>query len=365
MKNRPANLTDFSGRMAIPVSASSSARSDDGSTAAFCRVDLACVHLGLPGVGPRHCGLEVHEPNGITYYHVVAETMGFNLQDRCVFDTGRIDPPGPDWWYIVATWSDPTGSLCSCIRQKAATLVAAKLPYTPIPDNVICDGVMVGTCNSNYSTHCLMSACGIDHDFGGLFGAPIGWDHRIKKCIRFERTGGCCRCVETKEVDGEWCDPAPKNPNVASGRTSQLSLRQLCAYIGLFAVYFAIFRASPGVAGWFAFLPMTGVYLIHVREVSGATFWGHLYMSSCLGGASGCLLTLLLGFVCGDIKSVFGVVLIMAVVTPVAFLEAMACSAGIMIARVVVHRARISEPLDREQGTKPQAEQPVQRKGEP
>ena len=133
---------------------------------------------------------------------------------------GRIVAPftDEDDYYRVATWSDPTGRLCECISQKAEKLAAAQIPYTPIPKNTMnCWGGVIDTartCNSNYSTHCLLSACGIEHEFGGLFGSPVGWNHRIKRCIRWEVNGRCCRCLKTELIDGDWCGPAPKDPNV-------------------------------------------------------------------------------------------------------------------------------------------------------
>ena len=66
------------------LAAASIASIPGGDAVAFCRVELMCVHLVVPG-GPRHCGLEVHGPNGIRYFHIVASSMGINLKDRCVF----------------------------------------------------------------------------------------------------------------------------------------------------------------------------------------------------------------------------------------------------------------------------------------
>lgn len=174
------------------------------------------MRLFVPG-GPKHCGIEVHDTRGVTYYHIKAPHMGFG--DRCVFGSNRITAPFTDRndYWIETTWSDPTGRLCECIHARAAALSAANLRYAPIPQNRIsycpCHGFSTeSTCNSNYATHCLMRSCGIGHRFGFL-GTPIGWNHRMRRCVEYVAIGRQCGCRKWEYIDQEWCNAAPESPD--------------------------------------------------------------------------------------------------------------------------------------------------------
>jgi hypothetical protein len=136
---------------------------------------------------------------------------------------GRINTLiGVGSWEVEDTWTDPTGSLCECVRKQAANIRNRKLPYKAVPGNN-CDGKP--TCNSNYTTHCIMSSCGISTSNVSGSWEP-GWNHRMKECVAKFQTERCaCHCFKWTEVDSGWCadtpnppklkpDPKPQQPNV-------------------------------------------------------------------------------------------------------------------------------------------------------
>jgi hypothetical protein len=85
------------------------------------------------------------------------------------------------------------------------------------------------SCNSNYTTHCMMKKCGVDSKRNWGRTAP-GWDHRMKTCKAFSsipaistlsnplypsfRPPGSCGCVCKKWelIDDEWCADEPQEP---------------------------------------------------------------------------------------------------------------------------------------------------------
>ncbi|MFN7731626.1 MAG: RHS repeat-associated core domain-containing protein [Pirellula sp.] len=181
-----------------------------------CTVRLVCTTLGLMF---EHCGIET-SVNGVNWnrWHVRSPWGGFG-GDRCDVINKRIETPdwmGPMWnWRIEAEWIDPTGTLCGCIDREAGAF--PKLPYFAKPSNS-CESYP--TCNSNYTTHCMMKKCGITSDRPW---AP-GWDHRMAECVkkRFPcqaspTTVSNCVCDEWKVVDNNWCASKP-NPPIISPR---------------------------------------------------------------------------------------------------------------------------------------------------
>ena len=192
------------------------------ATKQHCIVDLYCADLTA---GVEHCGIEVTDANGTSYYHVVSPNAGVLGDDTCdVKDTGpnRINTPtgiGP--WRLVDKWEDATGALCKCVHDTAALIRSKKLPYFPVPANKTSrDGQSCkteSTCNSNYTTHCIMNKCGISSTTSTGRLTP-GWDHRMKKCHTWRRPsifsmicGGECQCAEGgwSYIDTEWCGDAP------------------------------------------------------------------------------------------------------------------------------------------------------------
>ncbi len=177
-----------------------------------CKIELVCTKL----IGPvEHCGVEVTDAQGKRYFHVVSPTAGL-LGDTCdVKDTGagRINTPiGVAPWVVKQTWHDPTGATCGCIERIAGLIRSKFLRYEAIPSNttmVNIDRVCKShsTCNSNYTTKCILRKCGLAPNFGGL--AP-GWNHRMKKCTDFKETyimGELCdcKCKKWETIDDSWC----------------------------------------------------------------------------------------------------------------------------------------------------------------
>ncbi len=182
----------------------------------LCKVELRCTNL-FPGI--EHCGLEI---DGKEFFHVYSPWGGLFGLDTCDLSRNtRVDTPfGVGPYRLVDTWLDPTGGLCNCIRKTASTITNKKLPYEPIPGAEVdlfsqeCEARSF--CNSNYSTHCLMSKCGIKSSRSTGRIAP-GWDHRMKICTkkRYEnlaRQCKTCRCEKWENADGEWCADEPKSP---------------------------------------------------------------------------------------------------------------------------------------------------------
>ena len=107
----------------------------------------------------------------------------------------------------------------------------------------------------------------------------------------------------------------------------------MLVYVALFAVYFAVLRLSPRVGTLFAFIPATGIFLTHATHTRDS-LWNQVWMGGCIGGVSGGVFTLLVGFLCGEVTTVIGVILTLCIVTPIATLEATTIVAAVMI----VHR---------------------------
>ncbi len=183
-----------------------------------CSVELRCTNL-VPGI--EHCGLEI---NGSEFFHVFSPYAGAFGLDTCDLSRNtRIDTPtGVGPWRLVDTWNDPTGNLCDCIRSKAGAITKAKLPYKAIPEweiDLLSDECnQPAYCNSNYSTSCIMSKCGIVSQRDTGRSAP-GWGHRMQYCSKKRYVGsrhGCtsCRCDKWENKDGDWCADKPAVPTV-------------------------------------------------------------------------------------------------------------------------------------------------------
>jgi RHS repeat-associated protein len=194
----------------------------DPTGLAACTVRLVCDHLGA---GKEHCGIESSTDGGNSWtrWHVHSPNAGMpNLGgawDTCdvrpsrvfinLFLIGQI----PLEWHAYMEWNDPTGALCGCIDKEANNITSQNLPYWPVPENgVYHTGGWPGksychvykTCNSNYSTHCMMKRCGITADRPK---AP-GWNHRIKDCTEWEKPcwyKNRCRCKTWENIDDDWC----------------------------------------------------------------------------------------------------------------------------------------------------------------
>ena len=191
-----------------------------------CVVKLVCVRLGP---GAVHCGLELTDTfYGVTILHIMDTTGGlFPLQ--CIYGIGnkRFTVWRPQWWsrqfgpptwWIEKRWPERYNPFrpnkCDCIRAAAAALNNA-IPtpmYWPIPENDCAGGNP--TCNSNYATKCLLKHCGFDYrDIWGASGAPVGWNHRMKRCLKpswsivgTEFNSDCvCECKQWQYVDLAWC----------------------------------------------------------------------------------------------------------------------------------------------------------------
>ncbi len=201
-----------------------------------CKAELVCIGLAA---FTEHCGIEVTDEKGKRNYHVVSPNGGLRpdrftgKRDTCdVSDVGpgRIIPPFFNYkWRIVETWRDPSGGLCNCVDRITALIKSKKLRYELRPSNTILEQfgkakfscVSSSSCNSNYTTHCVMKKCGIDSNRNSGFFAP-GWNHRMKKCTDFnwrpgndKRSGRCaCTCNKWETIDDSWCADAPAAPVV-------------------------------------------------------------------------------------------------------------------------------------------------------
>lgn len=177
------------------------------SERATCNVELECMNFTFLG-GPEHCGLKlVFSRDDTRCYHV----LGPPTCDPC---SGRPRVPiiGGDYLSRGSVIVDHT--VCQCIEETADRIRRQKLPYSPIPGNDPCGGKP--SCNSNYTTKCLLSFCGVGDKFGTEWWFdPVGWNHRMKTCIDVEQPSpsvatpnpagkGCC-CLEWRTDDDSWC----------------------------------------------------------------------------------------------------------------------------------------------------------------
>lgn len=200
VRNNPAKQDDPSGMQA-------------GGT---CKVELRCIRLGFPFIGPRHCGLTISDSKGTEKFHVVGKGDCSLTDDEPRF--------GPLTSYTTpVTWSNLDEKVCQCIRSTAALINVeakkGKLPYTAVPAKAC--GKFGSTCNSNYITKCLLQHCGLIDDVSWGWGAtPYGWDHRMTKCLEWhyeehtvtskgERWTICeCVCDVEENIDDAWCAPS-------------------------------------------------------------------------------------------------------------------------------------------------------------
>jgi RHS repeat-associated protein len=175
-----------------------------------CSVVIECVKLvGIGGVGiAEHCGLKITSPNGaVTRYHVPGGLT-------CTLVASPTQIGGISGSYFDRDKFNVDPAICDCIAADASRLQAANLPYSPIPSNNPCGGDP--TCNSNYTTKCLLSHCGLQSTLDSAWFPPVGWGHRMKKCVRVARTKqGCCVCVKWDPTDDAWCSPRTQADTIA------------------------------------------------------------------------------------------------------------------------------------------------------
>ena len=186
---------------------------------AGCTVRLSCTTLGLVA---EHCGIETSTDGGRTWHrwHVRSPGAGIFTADTCDVRDGRITTPIGTWpWRDEMEWIDPTGQLCGCLDREAVNIKKRSLVYFPNPSNYLepegdkCKNRT--SCNSNYSTHCMMKRCGItaERPF-----AP-GWNHRMSHCTEIVGKPFCwgfCGCNKWEPFDSDWCSDKP-NPPVIQG----------------------------------------------------------------------------------------------------------------------------------------------------
>lgn len=179
-----------------------------------CRAFLVCTSLAF---GLSHCGIEFEANGNRSFYHVVSPWAGLTGSDFCdVRDLGppRINTPFKPEWYTVDVWDDPSGNLCNCIAREAKNIADRKLRYFFLPSNS-CAGE--STCNSNYTTRCILSRCGIASLLERLVGSAPGWNHRMKKCTSSSFEGPNCNnciCHKWETMDDDWCGDTPDYPRI-------------------------------------------------------------------------------------------------------------------------------------------------------
>jgi hypothetical protein len=202
-KNDPVNRDDPSGE------ASQKAQGPK------CIIKLVC---GWTTGWFRHCGVEIEDSNGEKRFHVQYGNCAIGYERKVVRHRG-------DWW-VQETWDDLPESYCKCIRDRVGLInrnVATKYEYRAPPGNYC---AAPPTCNSNYIAKCLLRGCGLGYTENGKFKnlgwpwgwiSPIGWDHRMKKCLScvedIVEVGArgwkrVCRCLKWKTIDSNWCGPA-------------------------------------------------------------------------------------------------------------------------------------------------------------
>jgi len=202
--NSPANFVDPSG---LKYGSPGGGRKPAPPPGPTCTVLLECVHLGLP-FGPRHCGLNITDSKGSTPINVGG---GIGPGAKCNIVYSQVFFGAGGSYSPQAAWTVPE-SVCKCIRDTAVQINAQNLPYVPVPGNSDCGAEP--SCNSNYTTKCLLSNCGLStnqYSVGFPLGfAPFGWNHRMKKCTSVAdynpRCGGCF-CRKWESVDDAWCSP--------------------------------------------------------------------------------------------------------------------------------------------------------------
>jgi RHS repeat-associated protein len=210
VRNKPLSEIDPSGMKHGSPSPSKPQPPPPGPT---CSVLLECVHLGLP-FGPRHCGLTITDSKGSTSINI-GGGIGSGAQCNILYEQVFFPP----WSASYSSYSPQASwrvaeSVCQCIRDTAKLIDSQHLPYSPIPVNSDCGGA--AQCNSNYTTKCLLSNCGLYRNqylVGFLLGfAPVGWNHRMEKCSSVGIVTshcGSCVCYKWETVDDAWCSPPP------------------------------------------------------------------------------------------------------------------------------------------------------------
>ena len=177
-----------------------------------CTINVVCARLvlGIFGLGPKHCGIETVDSRGIArVFHVFSGTCAVYPKRPQLGLTGD---------YFVAASFVGTDRDCACIADTAALITSRGLPYEPVPSNDPC-GLSASTCNSNYTSKCLLRNCGLgDVDWStSWFGTPVGWDHRMSTCVvpkvilHGEKSCATeCKCLEWRSDDTRWCGPPPE-----------------------------------------------------------------------------------------------------------------------------------------------------------
>ena len=135
---------------------------------------------------------------------------------RCLNKTGRggnTSSSLKSFGIAVIVWI----AICSCIDSEAANITSRSLVYWPTPSNYLVpdgrDCKFKTSCNSNYSTHCMMKRCGIT----AVRPYAPGWDHRMSRCKNkapMPFRWGYCGCLEWEPFDQDWCADAPNPPRI-------------------------------------------------------------------------------------------------------------------------------------------------------
>jgi hypothetical protein len=187
-RNNPTNAVDPSGLQAPTGSGS-------------CKVELRCTKLAAP-FGPKHCGIRITDSMGTLDIHVGG---GFGVSAKCNIVNFEVHFIRERPYGTQTTWME-SQDVCKCIREKSQLINSKNLPYQFVPTKD-CEGEG-STCNSNYVTNCLLKKCGLSYDAWATGGTPVGWNHRMTKCLARSYQGGDqCVCICTKEetIDDEWC----------------------------------------------------------------------------------------------------------------------------------------------------------------
>jgi len=174
----------------------------------LCVVNTDCVNLagGTYLGGIVHCGLSIVDSSGATTHFHVDNTKDWTNH----IANGRVFTPVTFGTYWPAESKTVPDNVCECIKATASRITSTKIPYNPIPTNEACGGDPQG--NSNYSTKCLLSHCGLSSKFDTQIAPPVGWNHRMKKCVKVNPyhppcEGASCICDKWETRDDDWCKP--------------------------------------------------------------------------------------------------------------------------------------------------------------
>lgn len=170
-------------------------------TAGTCDITIECVKLvGIGTIGvAEHCGLKTTDASGtVVRYHVAGGVLGA----KCKTSNGQTALGISGTYYNRGTVNVPD-AVRDCLKANAQRMNDQDLPYQAVPQNSRCGFSPV--CNSNYTTKCLMSHCGLGSQFSNQWFPPVGWNHRMKRCTIPVPFRCNCICLKWRIVDSEWC----------------------------------------------------------------------------------------------------------------------------------------------------------------